>query len=308
MLKKILTIGIPTYNNVIGVRHQLEYYLTQTQNTQLSKELEILISDNSNNNETKELVDTFISKIPELIYIKNVSNIGFDRNVDQVLNMSNGQFCWTLSDDDFLVDGALEQVLSIVKKHEDVSCFIISKNKKNAEVTVLESMKAVITSNNNGLTGGLVSENIFNKKFLPIGRNQYYGNQWFHISLLLEIGANKKVALIPNVFKEKQHSECRWASNGNVFITYTSLHAIVMNLVHFGYSDTFLKTYHNTFIKNLPHQMVTAKLYGLQCTKKNVQILVKSAKKEPFILLFCLCIMVTPAIVFVVLKKIWRKL
>ena len=36
MLTKTLTIGIPTYNNPVGIKNQLEYYIKETQNNLLA--------------------------------------------------------------------------------------------------------------------------------------------------------------------------------------------------------------------------------------------------------------------------------
>ena len=136
MTTKILTIGIPTYNNPTGIQNQLEYYLKQKKDNLESSELEVIVSDNSENDETKNIVAAFIPRIPELVYIKNIYNVGFDRNLDQVISVSKGNFCWTLSDDDILVEGAIEEVLSIIKENQNISCFIISKDRTKSPAKV----------------------------------------------------------------------------------------------------------------------------------------------------------------------------
>lgn len=308
MLTKTLTIGIPTYNNPVGIKNQLEYYIKETQNNPISNKIEILVSDNSDDNKTKDIINSFVSKIPELTYIKNKRNIGFDRNVDQVLTMAKGTFCWTLSDNDLIKQGSIEKLVRFLENKEDVGHILMyEKNNKNRE-QIFENMESFIEQNNYKLIGGLISRNIFNTKFLPQNRSKYYDNWWFHVSLALEIGSQKRVSLMSTLLEESPEGVCSWAKNGTTFITYTSLHSIIMNLKNFNYSKEFLETYHIDFIRNLPHQIVTARLYGLKCTKKNIKILYKSTKENKFIFILGVFILVTPIFILKIARKVWKKL
>lgn len=310
-LQKKLSIGIPTYNNPAALQRQLDSIFKQIEHTKKYRhEIEIIVSDNSTNDETEKILTIFKTKTPVIIYIKNGKNIGFDRNLDQVLTTAGSIFCWTLSDNDVLEEDALEKILICLNSVGTEAPYLcIRDTKDNEGIKMYTNAEDAITSNNNSILSGLVSRNIFNTDYLPKNRANYHGNQWLHVSIMFDMCARRKFITIPNIFKEDTGTdECRWAAHGNTFITYTSLHSIVMNLTHFGYSDTFLQTYHKAFIKNLPHQVVTAKLFGLRCTRKNLKILVTAAKKEPFILFFCFCVIITPLSILKIFKTLWKKL
>lgn len=103
-MKKILTIGIPTYNGAPHIRETLDSILSQDPNI-LDSKVEILISDNASTDETELIVREYSSKHPNLIrYSKNEINIGFDRNLDMLFKKANGAYVWLMGDDDALLN------------------------------------------------------------------------------------------------------------------------------------------------------------------------------------------------------------
>lgn len=306
---KKLTLGILTRNNSEGLRAGLGSILSQIKNNPaLAAEVEVLVSDNSDNDESKYVIEDFSLKLPNLTYIKNEVDIGFDRNVDQILTKSNGLFCWTLSDNDPILDGGIKRLVKFIDSHPDIAHILISTDKKMSEAKIFRNMESMSKENNYEILGGLISQNIFNRRYLPADRSKYYDNYWFHLSVTLEVGAKNQVALIPNLLGEKPQEECRWAKDGHTFTTYTNLHSIVMNLENFGYSKDFLNTYHHNFIKGLPGQTASGKLYGLKLNKKSLFVLYKHSKEEKLTFLVCFLILITPAFILRVTKNIWKKL
>lgn len=306
---KKLTLGILTYNNQGGLKNELESILSQINNNlELVEDVEILVSDNSNNDESVLVVKNFFAKLPNLIYIKNKVDIGFDRNVDQILTSASGLFCWTLSDNDPILDGGIKKMMEFIDNNPDIAHILINTDENKNEIKIFENMESMSTENNYEILGGLVSQNIFNRKYLPADRSKYYYNYWFHLSVALEAGSANKVALIPNLLEEKPDGECIWAKNGFTFTTYTNLHSIVMNLRNFGYSKDFLNTYHYNFIKGLPRQVASGKLYGLKFNKQSLSTLYKHTQNNKIIFLLCLLIMITPVLILKTARNIWKKL
>lgn len=306
---KKLTLGILTYNNNEGLKTELESILSQINNNpELVEEVEILVSDNSDNDASNLVVKDFSAKLPNLIYIKNKVNIGYDRNVDQILTSASGLFCWTLSDNDPILDGGIKKIVKFIGSNPDIAHILINADENKKEIRIFENMEGMLKENNYEILGGLVSQNIFNKKYLPINRPKYYGNYWFHLSVALEVGGMNKVALIPNLLEKKPNGECSWAKNGLTFTTYTNLHSIVMNLKNFGYSKDFLNNYYCNFINGLPRQVASGKLYGLKVSKQSLLTLYKHTRNNQIIFLLCLLILVTPVFVLKIAKNIWKKL
>lgn len=305
---KKLTLGILTRNNNEGLGAELGSILSQIKNDpELESEIEIIVSDNSDTDDSNLVIKDFSAKLPNLIYIKNKVDVGFDRNVDQILTKSTGLFCWTLSDNDPILGGGIKKMIEFVDSNPDIAHILINTG-ENKKMGIFENMESLSTENNYEILGGLISQNIFNRRYLLADRSKYYDNYWFHLSVALEVGARNKVALIPNLLKEKPSGECGWAKGGHTFTTYTNLHSIVMNLGNFGYSKDFLNTYHHNFIKGLPRQVATGKLYGLEFNKKSLRTLYEHSQKERAVFFLCLLILATPIFVLRLAKNIWKKL
>ena len=73
----MLTIGIPTYNRPVKLKRLL---LRLISIPGFSK-IQLIISDNSDNNKTKQLVGKFVVDYMNIQYYKNNVNLGFDRNM-----------------------------------------------------------------------------------------------------------------------------------------------------------------------------------------------------------------------------------
>lgn len=123
----LLSIAIPTWNRAGSLQKLLENILSQV------KELggvEVCISDNNSTDNTGEVVAGFNKKYPALInYNKNKENVGFDKNMLLVIEMSKGDFIWTLGDDDSIVENGLKEIIGFFKKN----------NKKDTGLVVLRT-------------------------------------------------------------------------------------------------------------------------------------------------------------------------
>lgn len=97
--EKLLTIAIPTYNGANTISNMLEILLPQC-----DERVEILISDNASTDNTKLIIDKYIEKYENIIYVRNAKNIGPDSNYLQCMEMSKGKYTLLLSDDDILIE------------------------------------------------------------------------------------------------------------------------------------------------------------------------------------------------------------
>lgn len=299
----LLTIGIPTYNNPKGLERQLKNFATQIKEKSLQDKVEILVSDNSDNDETKHVIKSFLGTDIQLAYIKNPFNIGYDRNVDQVLSKSAGDYCWTLSDNDPVEANAIEKIIYLLESNTEIGHIIIDTTKKIPGPKIYSNYEALVLDNDNVLTGGMISQNIFNTHLLPKDRAKYYDNLWFHLSLLLEIGAKKTFLSVPSIFLDNDDKECRWAVNGTTFITYTNLLTILKELEQMGYSNGFAKNQIHQLKKGFSRQIITGKLHGLKVNKKSLNILYYHSKDNFIYLFIRLMILITPTIIFRVMKN-----
>ena len=116
-----LSLCIATMNREQHIRETLESIVSQ-----LPPEVEIVILDGSSHDATEKIVEQLRPRIPRLQYEHRAPN-GFDRDFCAAVEMSRGDYCWLLPDDDILLSGAIDAVLRALAKKPD--CVIV-----NAEV------------------------------------------------------------------------------------------------------------------------------------------------------------------------------
>jgi glycosyltransferase involved in cell wall biosynthesis len=112
----LLTIGIPTWNRSRELQQCIQIIASQID--AVSEDVEIFVSDNASDDETAEMLCGLASKIKYLRYSRNESNIGPDLNFLKVFKEASGKYLWLFSDDDFVVDGAVAEMLRIIRSYE----------------------------------------------------------------------------------------------------------------------------------------------------------------------------------------------
>jgi glycosyltransferase involved in cell wall biosynthesis len=94
----MVSICVPTYNRPHLISQLLDSIFAQSY-----KNFEIIITDNSDNSETKELLLSQY-KSQKIIYIKNEKNLGMDGNTLRALSYASGEFFTFTPDDDVWID------------------------------------------------------------------------------------------------------------------------------------------------------------------------------------------------------------
>ncbi len=114
----LLSICIPTYNRP-GFLSILLTKLYTDNIIDLSK-FEVLIGDNSDNFDSKIIVDDYLIRFNNIIYSKHANNIGAEDNFQFLLNKSKGIFFLILGDDDYISNYNLFNLLNILSNNKKV--------------------------------------------------------------------------------------------------------------------------------------------------------------------------------------------
>lgn len=113
-MEPLISVLIPTYNRPVLLLRAVKSVLSQTYN-----HIEIVISDNSDNNLTIEALKEINFENRKFIYNKNKENIGPILNWKKSLQISNGEYCIILPDDDFLINPFyFEDAIDVLKKNK----------------------------------------------------------------------------------------------------------------------------------------------------------------------------------------------
>jgi len=123
--KKILTIGIPTYNRPEYLKECLEHICPQ-----ITDDIYVIVRDNcSSNYDVKEFIKPYVEKYHVKVYVNN-TNIGGDANTARIFELCDTCWLWIIGDDDYLAPGAISQVLDTIKNQTD--CIYIKFNSRYA--------------------------------------------------------------------------------------------------------------------------------------------------------------------------------
>lgn len=130
----LVSIGIPTYN-----RSALLKRAVATIQAQDYKNIEIIISDNSSPDDTKEVGQKLAAEDSRIQYFEQNAGLNFIYNFDFVLKQSKGKYFMWLADDDWLGKNIISRYVDFFENNSDYS--VISGeivNLKGEEVVLVE--------------------------------------------------------------------------------------------------------------------------------------------------------------------------
>ena len=128
----LLTIAIPTYNRFNNIDFLLKFLSEYIISTRYL--VDVCVVDNASDYNIDELNKYANDKIK--IY-RNTTNVGFDRNILEVLNKSSGKYILFLGDDDIPIDENLDELCQLLEVNSPDSVFC------NYNVEFLKKQKVV---------------------------------------------------------------------------------------------------------------------------------------------------------------------
>ena len=133
----LVSIIIPTFNRPKFFQEALESVLNQTY-----RNFEIIISDDSTNDETEKLIQPYLKKYSCIKYFRNKGFTANDNwNFLRKYNNPNAEYVNWLLDDDLFYPAKLERMVEVYRNNPDVSLVTSSKNFINANSQVTGSNK-----------------------------------------------------------------------------------------------------------------------------------------------------------------------
>lgn len=126
-----VSICIPTYNRPNLLPDLLDSIFRQSY-----KNYEIIITDNSDNLETKELIDSSYTD-KNILYFKNKNNLGMGGNSQRAFSLATGEYFTFTPDDDIWLDkDKLKNQVDFLENHPAID--IVYSNAKSVNYTGCE--------------------------------------------------------------------------------------------------------------------------------------------------------------------------
>lgn len=106
-MASLVSIALCTYNGEHFLAEQLESILQQTYN-----QLEIVIVDDCSTDDTVSVIKKYIAKDNRIIYYKNSTNLGYNKNFEKAISLCNGTYVAIADQDDIWAANKIELMLS----------------------------------------------------------------------------------------------------------------------------------------------------------------------------------------------------
>lgn len=111
-----VSVIIPTYNH----GHFLPECLASILQQELQP-LEILVIDDASTDNTREIVEAYALKYPQIKYIKNEKNLKPARSINLALSMAKGEYIVGSAADDFLLPGFFQRGVEFLDSQKELA-------------------------------------------------------------------------------------------------------------------------------------------------------------------------------------------
>ena len=317
-MNKTLTIAIPTFNGGKYIAIVIDSVLNQIKNNPLlESKIEIVVSDNASQDNVGGVVKKYKKLYPSVIqYYRNETNVGFDRNVDLAVRRATSEFVWILSDDDFVLDGAIEYVQNVIENHKDEKVALIYVN--FAHTIQLKNEQDGLCKDGNvffqetRFKNGLISCNIVSKSIWQTScLERFFDSGWIHFGYDLEALnplCGHKAYIINKEFVKIGSREMRWGERGTFIYTGFRLVEIFKLMPQWGYSKKTKKMADFVIKSGYPMFIALAKAKGLKTDLKLLSQFYGLYKQYPSFWLIDLPLLLIPKKFYYIIYTLTRSI
>lgn len=119
----LLSITIPTYNRAQILDKNLSLISSLIINNHLEKEVDMIISNNQSTDNTKDIVEKYLSTGLIKYYYQDKS-IGGPRNTVFSIGVADGDYVMVMGDDDFMSNDFFISVINLLKENPNLDCIV----------------------------------------------------------------------------------------------------------------------------------------------------------------------------------------
>jgi abequosyltransferase len=122
-----LSICIATRNRADTLRHTLDSIIQQAEH-----DIEIIIVDGNSQDNTEQVAAEYKKRFTHLHYLRLSQNGGVDRDYSKTVELAHGEYCWFMSDDDILKQGAISAILRHI--HHKYDLIIVNSESRTKDL------------------------------------------------------------------------------------------------------------------------------------------------------------------------------
>lgn len=122
LVSPALSVAIPTYNRHAALSRLLESVERALARCDGSR-VEIIVADNGSTDETATALRHWRSRLALRVF-RQSTNVGVERNLSTLIEISRGEYVWFCGDDDLLAEDVLEWLVPLVG-HENSELYVV---------------------------------------------------------------------------------------------------------------------------------------------------------------------------------------
>lgn len=235
----ILSICIPTYNRAQELERQLRFFFDEIDER---NEFEIIVTDNSTNEDTKIVTEAFIVSYKYLRYYKNEKNIGLVDNVIKAVELSKGKYVLVLGDDDKFEKGILDYILYNIKNNDNIGALFLNHDFFGPKIANTQSLfkegayfstlneEFIMDYFTESIHGGFmfISANVIRRsQYLECIKKIHSKNTAFPLIVPLYALINKGMMVLNEVFIHDKLGEVSWHKDRYSIFSLEKLESLV---------------------------------------------------------------------------------
>ena len=191
----LLSICIPTWNRVKFLSISLESFLGHFSDLADSSELELIVSDNCSEDETPEVVNSYIGKGLPISYYRHEKNKGAAANFLYCMNIAKGKYILLLGDDDILKSRSIKFILDQLRGKDYGLVHIHVFDDMNMKTKVYDNAEEFLCKVSFWIT--FMSGSIFRKDIVDeIEPQKYINTHLLQVPYYITSAVSKKENLI----------------------------------------------------------------------------------------------------------------
>jgi glycosyltransferase involved in cell wall biosynthesis len=226
----LLTIAVPTYN-----RSDLLCQLLSNIDKQYldidSNLVEVLVQDNHSVDGTVNKVYGLSKALNYHVRVReNSENLGYDRNIIEILRNARGKFVLLIADDDQFEELSLSKIVDWISNHLDSGVILFENSFYDSTMTYnanfreeffkeigdsqqfsnsFELLRGLSAEVFGGVSGVCIKRNLLNFKILE----SYTGSHWIHLAAWLDVGRVHPISVYcePVIRYRLDNKELRWS-------------------------------------------------------------------------------------------------
>lgn len=218
MTSPILSVCINTRNRAGFLRETLDSILVQ-----LNESVELVVVDGASDDETEPMMRGYADLHVAVKYFRSETPIGIDEGYDLAVQQASGRYCWMMTDDDLIADGALDRLLAEIEKGYDLILVEIDCYTKDLAVSLRQPLyqvgsDRVFTPENfqefwpaSGKGLSYIGSVVLRRSiWFEHDRTRYYGSYFVHVGVILESTSITRALIVGHPYIKYRSGNSSW--------------------------------------------------------------------------------------------------